>query len=102
MPSRRSRPAASLRRDFQSNATLSAFSTASAPPSTKNRWGRAGSPRTRTNVATNSAYAVLYMSGLAGLLAAIAPSSARKVGSSMIPGGLSPSGAEAKKVYMSR
>ena len=31
------RPARSFRRDFQSNATLSAFSTASAPPSTKNR-----------------------------------------------------------------
>ena len=53
-------------------------------------------------MATNSAYAVLYMSGLAGLLAAIDPSSARKVGSSTIPGGFSPSGAEEKKVYMSR
>ena len=102
VPSRRSRPAASLCRLFQSNATLRAFSTASAPPSTKNRCGSAGSPSTRTKVATNSAYAVLYMSGLAGLLAAISASSAMNPGSSTSPAGLRPSGAEAKKVYMSR
>ena len=103
VPSRRSRPAASFCRLFQSKATLSAFSTASAPPSTKNRWGRAGSPSTRAKVSTNSAYAVLYMSGLAGLLAATAASSAMKVGSSTMPGRVAArAGAEAKKVYMSR
>ena len=35
--------------------SFSAFSTASAPPSTKNRCGSRGSPRTRTNVSVNSA-----------------------------------------------
>ena len=54
-PSRGDRPAASLRRLFQSNAVFSAFSTASAPPSTKNRCGSAGSPSTRTKVSTNCA-----------------------------------------------
>ena len=102
VPSSGSRPAASLRRLFQSKATFRAFSTASAPPSMKNRCGRAGSPSTRTKVSTNSAYAVVYMSGLAGLLAAISASSAMNVGSSTMPGGLMPSGAEAKKVYRSR
>ena len=53
-PARASGRAASLRRLFQSNAVFSAFSTASAPPSTKNRCGRAGSPSTRANVSTNS------------------------------------------------
>ena len=40
------RPCAALWRRFQSNAVFSAFSTASAPPSTKNRCGSAGSPST--------------------------------------------------------
>ena len=48
-------PCASFQRDFQSNATLSAFSTASAPPSMKNRCGSAGSPSTRANVSTKRA-----------------------------------------------
>ncbi len=98
MPSSGERPAASFDRLFQSNATFSAFSTASAPPSTKNRCGRAGSPSTREKVSTNSAYAVEYMSGLAGLFAATAASSAMNVGSSARPGGFRPSGAEAKNV----
>jgi len=49
------RPAASFRRLFQSNAVFSAFSTASAPPSTKNRCGSARSPSTRSKVSTNCA-----------------------------------------------
>jgi hypothetical protein len=42
------------------------------------------------------------MSGFAGLLAAICARSFMKVGSSTMPGGFIPSGAEAKNVYMSR
>ena len=55
VPSSGDRPAISLRRLFQSNAHLSAFSTASAPPSMKNMCGSAGSPITRANVLTKSA-----------------------------------------------
>jgi hypothetical protein len=102
VPSSGERPAASFCRLFQSKAILSAFSTASAPPSTKNRCGSAGSPTTRLNVSTNSAYWVVYMSGLAGLFTATWASSVMNAGSSTMPGGFSPSGAEAKNVYMSR
>ena len=98
VPRSRDRPAASLRRLFQSKAALSAFSTASAPPSTKNKWGRAGSPSTRAKVSTNSASGLEYMSGFAGLVAAIRASFAMNCASSTIPGGFDPSGAEAKKV----
>ena len=72
-------PCASLWRLFQSNATFSAFSTASAPPSTKNRCGSAGSPRTRAKVSTKRAIGTLYTSELLGLFTAAAASSARNV-----------------------
>jgi len=52
-------PCASFQRLFQSKATLRAFSMASAPPSTKNRWGSAGSPRTRAKVSTKRAIGTL-------------------------------------------
>ena len=55
VPSSAGRPCAALCRRFQSNAVFSAFSTASAPPSTRNRCGSAGSPSTRLKVSTNSA-----------------------------------------------
>ena len=38
---------------------LTAFSTAAAPPSMKNRCGSAGSPRTRAKVSTNRAIATV-------------------------------------------
>lgn len=48
-------PLRSFHRDFQSNATFNAFSTANAPPSTKNRCGSRASPNTRANASTKRA-----------------------------------------------
>lgn len=96
MPSPGWRPWASFQRLFQSKAHLSAFSTAADPPSTKNRCGSSGSPSTRRNVSTNSARWTVYMSELAGLLAATLPSSATNSGSSA--NGFIPSGDDAKNV----
>ncbi len=62
-----------FRRTFQSKATFIAFSTASAPPSTKktclDQSGRARPEK----ASTNSAICVVYMSELAGLLMALRP-----------------------------
>ena len=95
-------PRASLCRLFQSNATFSAFSTASAPPSTKNRCGSAGSPSTRANVSTKRAIGTLYTSELLGLFTAACASSARKSSSSASAGWFMPSADDAKNVNMSR
>ena len=95
-------PCASLWRLFQSNATFSAFSTASAPPSTKNRCGSAGSPRTRANVSTKRAIGTLYTSELLGLFIAACASSARNASSSASAGWFMPSADDAKNVNMSR
>ncbi len=102
MPSAGSSPRASLSRLFQSNATFSAFSTASAPPSTKNRCGSAGSPSTLANVSTKRAIGTLYTSELLGLFSAAAASSARNSSSSARRGWFMPSAEEAKNVNMSR
>jgi hypothetical protein len=55
VPRARSLPRASFHRLFQSKATLSAFSTASPPPSMKKRCGSRGSPSTRAKVSTKRA-----------------------------------------------
>ena len=90
-PSSAGRPCASLCRRFQSNAVFSAFSTASAPPSTKNRCGSAGSPSTRANVSTNSASCVGVDVGV-GRLVDAPPRPARpgRPGRRPAPGGSCP------------
>ncbi|COY49889.1 Uncharacterised protein [Mycobacterium tuberculosis] len=87
---------------FQSNAALSAFSTARAPPSTKNRCGSAGSPKTRAKVSTKRAIATEYTSELLGLFSAACMSSAWNSRSSTSAGGFIPSAEEATNVNMSR
>ncbi len=101
VPSAGSIPRDSPSRLFQSNATLSAFSTASAPPSTKNRCGSAGSPSTRANVCTKRAIGTEYTSELLGLFTAACASSARKAGS-VNAGWFIPSADDAKNVNISR
>ncbi len=59
-------PFALLRRTFQSKATFSAFSTPSAPPSTKNAYFIAAGLARRPKVSTNHAYSTLYMSDTDG------------------------------------
>jgi hypothetical protein len=91
-----------LRRLFQSKATLSAFSTASAPPSTKNRCGRPGSPSTRAKVSTKRAIGDAVDVGVARLVQRRLEqllAEQRVVGQR---GWFMPSAEEAKKVNRSR
>ncbi len=71
-------PLALFFRTFQSNATLSAFSTASAPPDTKKAWGSSSGMPTRPNVSTKRAKWGVYTSELATLLSAASISRSRK------------------------
>ena len=96
VPRFRDRPAASLRRLFQSKAVLSAFSTARVPLHEEQGWQRRIAEH-RAKVATNSARWVACMSvgRFAGRYLGEQP---LNPGSSTMPGGLAPSGADAKLV----
>jgi hypothetical protein len=72
-------------RAFQSKATLSAFSTASAPPVTQKWCGNPGGVTRVAKASTKSAISVVYRSALLGLFVEAACRRARNPGSA-IPG----------------
>src|SRR5262249_38981227 len=88
-------------RAFQSNAVLSAFSTASAPPLTQKLYGYSGGVTFVAKAPTKSAINVVYRSEFDGLLTAARCISIKKCGSES-DGWLYPIGQLAKHVKKSR